>query len=602
MDIASGESQTLLANEPVYEATWLADKPNTIITLRKVVSKENQTHVATYDIKSMTATRIIARFFARLRSLRVARLKNGDIAFAVDGPVGIDRYVDLGKHSIFYSVLKNAREGWELAGPLHNALVNTDLMPRNLYDLFHGGIVFIAEDIGVEHLPSRVWHTYLLRLDSFNRASTHGPRKIELPDESPDESRRNIHVYRLGERKTVKVLDTLTDGKWPLTPEAAQFAPSGKALYVTAEDHGRQNLYKIDLQPNAKPKLLFHGGDVQFFYPLGKDDEQILVTSSSLVSSSLYSIIYTDEIREPRVLSSLTNHGDQPGISSSQISEVHFKGAGDYQVHAWMVKPSYFDESRKYPLALFVHGGPESSWKDSWSLSNNFALFAEQGYIVVAPNITGSTGFGLEFEKAIRDNQGGCPYDDLVKCTDYLEHNPNIDINKAVMIGASYGGYMFKAMVSDRGVFNLPTYFMERDNFLSFDSTDRFSGSEILWKNPEGLERFNPARPDLLPNWKIPMLVVHGNDDFRCPVTGAIAAFRTLQLMGTPSRLLIFLHESHYEYKPQKNLKYLREVFSWINKYADRGEELLLDEHESAPSLRDRYLGPDWGQRDHWTD
>ncbi|KAI0845514.1 alpha/beta-hydrolase [Daldinia vernicosa] len=661
MDIATGESQTLIADKLVYEATWLADEPGTVITLSKVEGAQNQTQVATYDLKRPEVKRQTARFFAGLCSLRVARLKNGDIAFAVGGPVGannelrkevnytqrshsgwvydidevreMDDYVDHRKHSIFYSVLKKSEEGWKLAGSLHNALVNTDLEPKTAYDLSHGGIVFIAEDLGVKHLPSRVWHTYLLRLDSFNRASTHGPRKIEMPDESPDESREyskypyfssdgsqvlflrggNIHLYRLGESKTVKVLDTLADGKWSLTPKAADFAPSGKALYVSAEDSGRQNLYKIDLQPNAKPKLLCRGGNVHAFYPLGTDDEQILVTSSSLVDSSLYSIVYTDESSEPRVLSSCTDHGARLGISSSQVSEVHFKGAGDYQVHAWMVKPSYFDESRKYPLALLVHGGPESSWTDAWGLSSNLALFAEQGYIVVAPNITGSTGFGLEFKKAIRDNWGGRPYDDLVKCMDYLEHNPNIDIDKAVMIGASYGGYMcnwaqghplgrrFKAMVSWGSIFHLPTYFMERDRFLSFDKTHRFSGSEILWKNPEGLERFNPARPDLLPNWKTPMLVVHGNDDFRCPVTGGLAAFRTLQLLGTPSRLLIFLNEGHGGYKPQNNLKYLREAFAWINKYTGLGEELLRDEHELTPSLRDCYLGPGWGLRDHWT-
>lgn len=301
----------------------------------------------------------------------------------------MDDYVYQKKLSIFYSVLKKSEKGWKLAGSsLHNALINTDLNPKT-YNIFHGAIAFVAEDLGVEHLPSRVWHTYLLRLDSFYRASTHGPKKIELPDESPDESRDystssyfssdgsqvlflrgdNIHVYRLGERKSVKVLDTLADGKWSLTPTAAKFAPSGKALYVTAEDHGRQNLYKIDLQPNAKPKLLFRGGSVEIIRPLGKDDEQVLVTSTSLVDSSLYSIVYTDESREPRVLSSFSNYGARLGISSKQVSEVHFKGAGDYQVHAWMVKPSYFDESRKYPLVLLVHGGPESSWIDAWGLS-----------------------------------------------------------------------------------------------------------------------------------------------------------------------------------------------------------------------------------------
>ncbi|KAI0116890.1 prolyl oligopeptidase [Daldinia grandis] len=637
MDITTGESQILITDKLAYEATWLADEPNTVVTLSNVEGAGDQTQVSTYDIKKPEVKKQVARLFAEVSNLRVERLKNGHIAFAVIGKVGTNgelrrernynqpthngrvydadevrnmgKYISNAKESIFYSILKKSEEGWKLAGALHNALANTDLAPHKSYNVSHQGIVFIAQDCGVKHLSSRIWHIYLLRLDSFGSASTHGPRKIEIPDESPEQSWENsscplfspdgsqvtflrgddIHLYQLGASKTVKVLDTLADGKWPLTATDIQFATSGKAVYVSAEDHGRTNLYEINLQSRATPKMLCLGGSVTAFFPLGKNDEQILVTSSGLVDSSLYSIVYTDEIHEPRVLSSLTDHGARFGISSNQISEVQFKGAGNYQVHAWMVKPSYFDETRKYPLVLHVHGGPESSWEDKWSHNFNFALYAEQGYIVVAPNITGSTGFGLEFKKAIQDNWGGRPYDDLVKCMDYLEHNPNIDIDKAVMIGASYGGYMcnwaqgqslgrrFKAIVSWGGIFHLPTYFMERDTFLSFDKTHRFSGTEILWKNPEGLEQFNPARPDLLPNWKTPMLVVHGNNDFRCPVTGGIAAFRTLQLLETPSRLLIFLDEGHGGYKLQNILKYHREVFAWINKYTGLGEELVGD-------------------------
>ncbi|KAF3065016.1 Dipeptidyl-peptidase 5 [Daldinia childiae] len=619
MDVATGEWQTLITDQEVFEAIWLADEPDTIITLSFDEYAPYQTQVATYDLKGLQVKRQVACLLSKVSDLRVERLKNGSIAFAVIGKVGIngelrwernytrpdhhglvydtdevrtdDEYMDNIKESIFFSILTKSEEGWALAGPLHNALANTDLKPHKSYNISQDGIVFIAEDYSVKHVPSRIRHAYLLRLDSFSSASTHGPRKIEIPDESPDESDDhsssphfspdgsqvmflrgdNIHIYQIGESKSVKVLDTLADGKWPLIATEIQFAPSGKAIYVSAEDHGRTNLYEIDLQSKTKPRMLFRGGTVTAFYPLGKSDGQILVTSSSLVDGSLYSIIYTDETQDPRLLLSLTNHGARLGISSSQISEIHFKGAGDYQVHAWMVKPSYFDESRKYPLVLLVHGGPKGSWGDEWSATINLALFAEQGYIVVAPNITGSTGFGREFERAIQDNWGGRPYDDLVKCMDYLEQNPNIDIDKAVMIGFSYGGYMcnwaqghplgrrFKAMVSWGGVFHLPTYFMERDICPSLKKTYRFSGSEILWKNPEGLERFNPARPDLLPSWKTPMLVVHGSDDFRSPVTGAIAAFRTLQLLGTPSRLLIFLDTGHYKYQFKDIRKYHQE-------------------------------------------
>ncbi|OTB13963.1 hypothetical protein K445DRAFT_24109 [Daldinia sp. EC12] len=235
-----------------------------------------------------------------------------------------------------------------------------------------------------------------------------------------------------------------------------------------------------------------------------------------------------------------------------------------------------------------------SSWKDQWNRANHFAMYAEHGYIVVAPNIAGT----------IRDSFGGRPYEDLVKCMDYLENNPNIDINNAVMIGESYGGYMvnwFKAMVCVSGIFDLAVHWLESDGFNTADIRYYFSGSEILWENYEMLQRFNPARPDLLPNWKTPMLIVHGNKDYRTPVTGAIAAFRTLQNLGTPSKLLLYPDEGHGNSKLANIFQRHCEVLAWINKYTGIAEEEVVPrEDELESKIREKgYLGPDWGHTDH---
>ncbi|KAI1804972.1 hypothetical protein F4811DRAFT_552292 [Daldinia bambusicola] len=141
-----------------------------------------------------------------------------------------------------------------------------------------------------------------------------------------------------------------------------EFARSGNALYLTARNHGRISVYKFDLRSRTGPEMLFRGGTVRSCYPHGEDDTRVLITSSSFVDGSLYSIVNTDGSRESRALSSLTNHGARLGISSSQISEIYFKGAVDDHVHAWMVKPGYFEEGRKYPLMICVHGGPMRSW------------------------------------------------------------------------------------------------------------------------------------------------------------------------------------------------------------------------------------------------
>jgi dipeptidyl aminopeptidase/acylaminoacyl peptidase len=113
------------------------------------------------------------------------------------------------------------------------------------------------------------------------------------------------------------------------------------------------------------------------------------------------------------------------------------------EVHSWVIRPSNFDDSKKYPVAYLIHGGPQGAWGDSWSTRWNPAVFAEQGFIVITPNITGSTGYGQAFTDAINKNWGGDPLVDIEKAFDWVgKHLPGADNDRAVALGASYGGYM----------------------------------------------------------------------------------------------------------------------------------------------------------------
>ncbi|OTB13962.1 hypothetical protein K445DRAFT_24108 [Daldinia sp. EC12] len=157
---------------------------------------------------------------------------------------------------------------------------------------------------------------------------------IQKPESKWYAARYDTYMHHIGTRKTINLLGTLADGRWLLLVYEMKFAPNGKVLYVTAEEHARVSLYKIDLQLRAKPEMLFRGGYVDSIHPLGKDGQQLLITSSNFVDKSLYSIVNTDESHESRVLSSVTDHGARLGISLSQFSEIYFKGSGDHHVHA----------------------------------------------------------------------------------------------------------------------------------------------------------------------------------------------------------------------------------------------------------------------------
>jgi dipeptidyl aminopeptidase/acylaminoacyl peptidase len=286
------------------------------------------------------------------------------------------------------------------------------------------------------------------------------------------------------------------DGKggWDARPDSILWNGDGSELFVTAELRGRNALFRLPSSPKAAstfglPHVVIGGreyvsaGDVELqtrirlgdphadaFQPLqghgsvvdvrllGTSRSKLFVTMSSQVDNSLYTIIdpgllpnlpFPSEVKRFTldVVSSQSRHGSTFGLSRNQLGEIWFQGAGDYKVHALVVRPSnFYDEEnkdKKWPLALLIHGGPQGAWADSWSTRWNPAVFAEQGYIVVTPNPTGSTSYGMALQDGIQNNWGGRPYEDIVKCVDYVEEKmPYVDMSRAVALGASYGGYM----------------------------------------------------------------------------------------------------------------------------------------------------------------
>ncbi|KAI1757347.1 prolyl oligopeptidase [Xylaria castorea] len=640
LDIATGVSSRILHDDQAYEPTWLGDGTNTIVYLRSGGMGVTFIITLDVD-RSPPEPHVAGHFRAPVHGLKTKALRDGTLAFAVLGYVDTDgklhnvnrrtphdarvydsfplRIGDLQKephtYTIWYSTLSKQDGAWRVSGDLHNALKDANLrVPfetgryenvNSQYDLCETGIAVAASS---SEYHNQAWcnvsNIYLIRVYSFGTGALDAPKKISvqseeyqgmctLPQFSPDgymvafllchrpkRESSQVYVYHTSESQSaISVFDMVTGKSWPLAPTGFRFSADGHSFYITAEDSGQVGLYHLNLQPNAYPQALLRNGTVSAFHPLGRGDRSnVLVTSSSFVETCLYQVVSHDPAVEPVILSSASNNGSGFGLSPKQVSEVYFEGGGgNYVVHAWIVRPRDFDESKKYPLAVLVHDTtPNNTWLNAWDIKWNPMAWAEQGYVVVLPNITGSTGYGQDLATAIQDDWSGRPYDDLVSCIYSLRGVPGVDVDNAIIAGEGYGGYLinwiqghplarrFKAMVCYAGIFNTQSMMLQ-SNGLGFN--EHIGEQPLSGPSLETLEHCNPAQPTLLQNWKTPMFVIHNEYDSVCPVSEGLAAYNHLRFSGVPSKFLTFKDEGHDVLKEENLLEWYRQVFAWINKY-----------------------------------
>jgi dipeptidyl aminopeptidase/acylaminoacyl peptidase len=265
------------------------------------------------------------------------------------------------------------------------------------------------------------------------------------------------------------------------------------------------------------------------------------------------------------------------GIDLPKVERFSFSGANNDTVWGYAVKPATLKEGEKAPIAFIVHGGPQGSSNNSWSYRWNPAVFAGAGYAVVSIDFHGSTGYGQAFTDAIRNNWGGWPLEDLQKGLPAATAKfPWLDADNACALGASYGGFMmnwiesqwpdrFKCIVQHDGVFDARGMAYETEE-LWFDEWEH--GGKAYYEDPAAFEKWNPALH--VDKWKTPMLVIHGEKDFRIPYTQGIGAFTALQRRGVPSKFLVFPDENHWVLKPKNSMQWYGEVLGWLGTYTKK--------------------------------
>ena len=390
----------------------------------------------------------------------------------------------------------------------------------------------------------------------------------------------------LYERATGKIIDVSPNfDRWV---DSMAWSPDSKTIYFTAENEGAAPIYKIEVTAkNPWPQELVAGFNDS---PTPTSDGKMLVFDR--MSVEFPNEIYSAALQFPQcrmaVPPNAYNVPDcllskaQPvtSLNTPVLSQVEmqplesfwFEGAAKEKVQGFVIKPPNFDASKKYPVKYLIHGGPEGAWGDDWSYRWNPELFAANGYVIVMINFHGSTGYGQKFIDAINGNWGGPPYQDLMLGLDYAEKTYlYIDKDRECALGASYGGYAinwieghttrFKCLVSHDGMFNTEAAYGTTEE-LWFNEWE-FKGTP--WTNRELYRKWSPML--FATNFRTPILVVHGQLDYRLDVSEGFQMFTTAQRLKIPSKMLYFPDEGHWVLKPQNSRLWYQTVNGWVDEW-----------------------------------
>jgi len=351
-----------------------------------------------------------------------------------------------------------------------------------------------------------------------------------------------------------------------------QWLPGSGSLVIEAEEEGRDRIFLLDIRSlTLKPIVSDGSNSVVTVSPDGKSIAYLHQTTM-MPNEIFLTSIFDGKNRQ------LTNFNSEllADVDMNPIEDFRFVSKDNTQIHGFLIKPPHFDKTKKYPMVLMVHGGPQGQWNDSWHYRWNLQLWAAQGMVIVAINPRGSTGYGQKFTDAISLDWGGKPFEDLIAGEKYvIEKFDFIDKDKLAAAGASYGGYMmnwmeghmddfkypFKTLVNHDGSFNLYAMYLTTEELWFPD----WEYGGVFWESPEQYKKY--SCDNYIQNFKTPMLVVHGEKDYRLDFSQGLMVFTALRKMGVPAKLVIFPDEGHWVLKPHNSRFWHQTVFEWLKTY-----------------------------------
>ena len=389
-------------------------------------------------------------------------------------------------------------------------------------------------------------------------------QSMERDGYEADKNRLFVMNLSTGEKSYItEVFDNNTD--------SYIWGEDNNTIYMLSSVAGTSQIYHIDI-PTKEIKKLTEGKHNYVSLSLGR--EGFIATRQSMSQpNEIYSVdITTGESTEL----SFENSHILNQVQMGEVEERWIETTDKKQMLTWVVYPPNFDPTKTYPALLYCQGGPQSTLDQYWSYRWNPQMMAANGYIVVAPNRRGVPGFGSEWLEQISGDYGGQNMKDYLSAIDALAKEPFIDENRLGATGASYGGFSvywlagnhnnrFKAFFSHAGIFNTEAQYLETEElfFANWDMGGPF------WDKSNAVAQNTYANSPhrFVDKWDTPIMISHGEYDYRILASQGMMAFNAAQLKGIQSRMLIYPDENHWIAKPQNGILFQREFFRWFDEW-----------------------------------
>jgi dipeptidyl aminopeptidase/acylaminoacyl peptidase len=368
---------------------------------------------------------------------------------------------------------------------------------------------------------------------------------------------------------------------WPSMQHSTDLAPNidrpvsgfsikNNTVYLSVEDQGRDKIYSLPLQ--GGPITPLSGGTRGCYSELSVSRDGNVIVANYDDASTPAEVV--------RINNASNSHVNISAINSHKLSEldlpypevIWFTSSRGKKIRSLLVKPAGFDPSKKYPLFVVIHGGPAGSWKENWGYRWNYHLLAAPGYVLLLTDYTGSTGYGEKFAQEIQYDPFKGPSDEINEAAqDAIKRFSFIDGTKQAAGGASYGGHLanwlqgttshYKCLVSHAGLVNSETQWGTSDMIYNREVMN----GGVPWTQGKTWKEQNPIR--LAKNFKTPVLVTVGEQDFRVPLNNTIEYWSALRRMKVPAKLIIFPEENHWILKGENSRFFYSELHNWLKTY-----------------------------------